>query len=89
MDRGLQGREELVRRLLGSPALVAGLVGAEREVAVSGYVDAIRGVFWAGAGLAVLAIVMQAGTGWEEGVEVEKEEGGEGGDGNEGELDRI
>ncbi|ERF77095.1 hypothetical protein EPUS_06313 [Endocarpon pusillum Z07020] len=37
-DRGfpLEGKEELIRRLLGSPALVGRLVGVEREVAVEG-----------------------------------------------------
>ncbi|MCJ1282556.1 hypothetical protein MMC26_001879 [Xylographa opegraphella] len=73
-EKGLQDKGELVRRLLGSPALVAGLSGGEREVAISAYVDAIRGLFWAGAGLAVVVIAVQAGTGWKAGVEEKVEE---------------
>jgi hypothetical protein len=63
-DRGLDGKEELVRQLLGSPALAARLVGPEREVAVEGYVSAIQGLFMAGVGLSVVVIFIQAGTGW-------------------------
>lgn len=70
----MKGKAELVRRLLGSPALVSGLSGGEREVAVQAYTDAIRGLFWAGAGLAVLTVVVQAGSGWKQGEE--KEVGG-------------
>lgn len=62
--RGMPGREDLVRRLMGSPALVAGLTGVEREVAIEGYVDALRSLFLAGVGLSVLMILVQAGTGW-------------------------
>lgn len=61
---GLSGREGLIRRLLGSPALVAQLSGIERDVAVAGYGDALRGLFAAAAGLAVIMIAVQAGTGW-------------------------
>jgi hypothetical protein len=74
---GLEGREELVRRLLGSPALVKGLKGVERVVAVGSYVGALKGLFLAGVGLAVGMVVVQAGTGWRVGVEakgVEEEE---------------
>ena len=73
-EKGLKDRGELVRKLLGSPALVAGLSGGEREVAISGYVDAIRGLFWAGADLAVVVIAVQAGTGWKAGVDEKEEE---------------
>ena len=72
----MKGKAELVRRLLGSPALVAGLSGGEREVAVQGYVNAVRGLFWAGAGLAVFVVLIQAGTGWKEGMEKEEVGGG-------------
>jgi len=82
-ERGMKGKAELVRRLLGSPALVAGLRGGEREVAIQAYVNAIRGLFWAGAGLAVLVVLVQAGTGWREGVEKEEVGGLEGGRGDE------
>lgn len=61
---GLKHEEGLVRRLLGSPALVGGLRGVEREVAVRGYEDALRGLWIAGAGLAGLMVLVQAATGW-------------------------
>ena len=63
-EEGLRHREDLVRRLLGSPALVGSLEGVEREVAVKGYEDALRALFLAGAGLAALMVLVQAGTGW-------------------------
>ncbi|KAK5174432.1 uncharacterized protein LTR77_001512 [Saxophila tyrrhenica] len=63
-EEGLRHREDLVRRLLGSPALVEQLGGAEREVAIRGYEDALRTLFLAGAGLALLTVFVQAGTGW-------------------------
>ena len=69
IERGLEGKEELVRRLLGGPALVANLSGLEREVAMSAYVNAIKVLFSAAAGLSVIALIMQAGTGWRKGME--------------------
>jgi hypothetical protein len=65
---GLEGREELVRKLLGSPALVKSLVGVERDVAVSSYVGGLKELFLAGTGLAVIMVAVQAGTGWRMGV---------------------
>lgn len=64
---GLKGREELVRRLLGSPASVRALEGIERSVAVSSYVGGLRTIFTAGVGLALSMVVLQALTGWEDG----------------------
>ncbi|KAK3053488.1 hypothetical protein LTR09_005657 [Extremus antarcticus] len=61
---GLRHREDLVHRLLGFPALVENLRGVEREIAIRGYEDALRALFLAGAGLAVLTVFVQAGTGW-------------------------
>ena len=61
---GLRHKEELVRRLLGSPALVENLGGVEKEVAIEGYQDALRMLFLAAAGLAALMVILQAGTGW-------------------------
>lgn len=61
---GLKHTETLVRRLLGSPALVEHLRGEEKVVAIQGYQDAVRVLFLAGAGLAVLMVFVQAGTGW-------------------------
>ncbi|KAK5019853.1 hypothetical protein LTR16_001692 [Cryomyces antarcticus] len=63
-NRRMTGEEELIRKLMGSPATVTGLQGAEKDVAVEGYVVALRGLFLAGAGLAALMILVQAGTGW-------------------------
>lgn len=63
-QEGLTGKEELVRKLMGSPALVNQLRGVEKMIAVNGYVAAIRGLFAAGAGLAAIFILAQAGTGW-------------------------
>lgn len=78
-EAGLRHREDLVRRLLGSPALVENLRGKEREVAVGGYQDALRVLFLGGAGLAVVMVFFQAGTGWnapepEESSEAREEE---------------
>ena len=75
MEKGLDGEEELVRKLLGSPALVAKLSGVENEVATSAYVNSIRVLFSAAAGLSVIAILMQAGTGWRKGVEKKEPKG--------------
>ncbi|KAF1984993.1 MFS general substrate transporter [Aulographum hederae CBS 113979] len=63
-ERGLDGRAELIRRLIGSPALVSSLYGQEREVAIQGYVDAIRALFLAGIVLGIAMICVQAATGW-------------------------
>lgn len=62
-ERGIRN-EELVIRLLGSPALVGSLEGAQKEVAVQGYEEALKMLFLSGAGLAALMIFVQAGTGW-------------------------
>lgn len=51
-------------KLLGTPRLVAGLSGVEKEVAVEGYTVALKALFAAAAGLAAVAAVVQAGTGW-------------------------
>jgi hypothetical protein len=61
---GLEGRQNLVRRLLGSPALVRTLKGDEKMVAINGYMTAFRALFLAGAGLAAVMVFVQAGTGW-------------------------
>ena len=61
---GLSHKETLVRQLLGSPAMVRQLEGVDKEVAIKGYEDALRVLFLAGAGLAVLMVFVQAGTGW-------------------------
>jgi predicted MFS family arabinose efflux permease len=63
-DRGLKGKEQLIRKLLGTPALVKGLVGTEKEVAVDGYTTAVKTLFVSGSMLALIVTVVQAGTGW-------------------------
>jgi len=79
-QRGMHDEGDLIRRLMGSPALVSMLKGAEKEVAVQGYLDAIKALWLAAAGMATLTIFIQAATGWrgpkkgadEEGVEAEE-----------------
>lgn len=73
--RGLSGREELVTKLLGTPRLVAGLIGPDQEVAIEGYEKAVRTLFATGAVLALVAAVVQAGTGWEPERRGREEEG--------------
>lgn len=63
-ERGLEENSDLIRRLIGSPALVKTLTGQERDVAESAYIGALKGLFLAGAILATLMVVVQAGTGW-------------------------
>ena len=60
----LEGREELIRQLLGTPKLVGELQGEERIVAIQGYEDGLKMLFLAGAGLAFMMAFVQAGTGW-------------------------
>jgi hypothetical protein len=62
-ERGIKN-EDLVIRLLGSPALVGSLEGVQKEVAVKGYEEALKMLFLSGAALAALMIFVQAGTGW-------------------------
>lgn len=69
---GLKGREELVRKLIGSPITVQELVGMEKKVAVSSYVTALSGLFLAGVVLALGMGFVQACTGWREGVEAKR-----------------
>ncbi|OTA91000.1 hypothetical protein M434DRAFT_397562 [Hypoxylon sp. CO27-5] len=61
-----QGRDELIRKLIGSPALVynGGLGAEEQQVAVQGYVDAIRVLFQAAVVLSIFVLVIQAASGW-------------------------
>ena len=63
-DAGLEHRDDLVRRLLGSPALVGKLEGTEKTIAVGAYQDAIKALFFAATGLAVVVTLVQACTGW-------------------------
>nr|POF26098.1 efflux pump fus6 [Quercus suber] len=56
--------KELVRDLLGSPRLVWQLNGVDKAIAINGYEMAIKTLFLAGVGLAVIMILVQAGSGW-------------------------
>ncbi|KAI1336542.1 MFS general substrate transporter [Xylariaceae sp. FL0016] len=64
-SRRLQ-REELIRKLIGSPAMVfnGGLDHREQAVAVQGYVDALRVLFQAAVALIIVVVAIQAATGW-------------------------
>jgi hypothetical protein len=60
-------RRKLVDRLLGSPEFVwhgGVLEPQERQIAVDGYADAIKGVWGAAAVLGLLVIAVQAAAGW-------------------------
>lgn len=61
---GIEDRTGLIRRLLGSPALVATLEGQRKEIAVNAYRDGIKTLFLCGTVLAVLMTLVQAGSGW-------------------------
>lgn len=73
-ENGLLNKDSLIRTLMGSPVTVQGLMGVEKEVAVHGYVVAIRALFVAGAMLALVAGVVQAGTGWKGHEDLPEEE---------------
>lgn len=60
----LPQQPELVRKLLGSPALVVHLVGTEKLVAIESYEHAVRMLFLAGSVVALAATFVQAGVGW-------------------------
>jgi hypothetical protein len=64
-DHGLNGpqEKELVRRLIGSPRIVQNLTGYQREIAVAAYTKAVQALFFAGVGLSVAMLVIQALTG--------------------------
>lgn len=63
-NQGLHGKEKLINRLVGTPALVKTLKGIEKDIALDGYVAALKAVFVAGAVLAICMTLFQAGTGW-------------------------
>ncbi|KAF2259544.1 MFS general substrate transporter [Lojkania enalia] len=84
-NAGLKDHDDLIRRLLGSPALVRSLSGKEREIAIGAYESGLRTLFLAGVGLAIIVAFVQAGTGWKEPVkEVEEIEAEEDVEGEEG-----
>ncbi|PSK55767.1 hypothetical protein B9Z65_4645 [Elsinoe australis] len=73
-EYGVQPREGLIRRLLGSPALVRDLTGVEKDIAVEGYTVALKALWLGAAVLAAIIILLQAGTGWTAPVEAKEEE---------------
>ncbi|KPI40593.1 uncharacterized protein AB675_7618 [Cyphellophora attinorum] len=60
----VKGKADLIRRLLGNPRLVYQLSGIEHDVAVEGYVSALRMLFIFGAVLSLAMLIFQALTGW-------------------------
>ncbi len=72
---GLEHREELTRQLLGRPALVSDLIGAEKDVAVTAYKDALKALFLAAVGLSTIMAMVQAGTGWKAPIKNEEDTG--------------
>ncbi|KAJ5692765.1 hypothetical protein N7462_002188 [Penicillium macrosclerotiorum] len=69
LEHRLPPKPDLVRTLLGSPATVMHLTGAERLAAIQSYQHAIQMLFLAGSLLALVATAVQAGTGWTPKVE--------------------
>ncbi|KAM3076556.1 hypothetical protein ACMFMG_007364 [Clarireedia jacksonii] len=68
-------RRELVRKLVGSPALVGTLDGIEKQIAVDAYVSGLKAL-WIGATVVALVMIgVQAGTGWEKGELKEEQTG--------------
>jgi hypothetical protein len=64
-DAGLlPEKEDLLRRLVGSPALVSKLEGKEQHMAVKSYEEAIWTLFVAGVIISAVMVVVQAATGW-------------------------
>jgi MFS family permease len=61
---GLNPPRGLLRELMGSPRAVQKLSGRFRVAAMQGYTDALKALFLAGVGLALLTLVLQAFTGW-------------------------
>ncbi|KAH8670806.1 major facilitator superfamily domain-containing protein [Xylariales sp. PMI_506] len=68
-------RRELVKRLVGSPALVHGgdLVPLEQQIAVQGYEEALRMLFRAAVALVAIVLVVQACTGWKGPADVQED----------------
>ncbi|KAE8354724.1 major facilitator superfamily domain-containing protein [Aspergillus coremiiformis] len=73
---GLPKQDKLIRKLLGSPALVKSLTGVERVVAVQGYEQAVKTLLLGSCVLALAATVAQAGTGWRPSRDDRKVQGG-------------
>lgn len=65
LDNANLTNPQLVRELLGKPALVDQLHGMEREIAIESYQDALKILWLAMAAVAVVSFLCQAGTGWQ------------------------
>ncbi|KAF2707260.1 MFS multidrug transporter-like protein [Pleomassaria siparia CBS 279.74] len=63
-EAGLKHRGELIRQLLGSPALVSKLEGKEHDIAVGAYEEGVKTLFLGAMGLAIIVVFVQACTGW-------------------------
>ncbi|KAK4229652.1 major facilitator superfamily domain-containing protein [Podospora fimiseda] len=79
LDGGMlgEGREKLITVLGGSPAKVweeGFLTVAERDVAVWGYEKALEVLYKSAAGICVMVLAMQLGTGWTAPVVKDEEE---------------
>jgi hypothetical protein len=61
-----KSRRELIKKLLGSPALVynGGLGETDQQVAVQGYVASLKVLFQAAVLMSLIVLVLQAATGW-------------------------
>jgi hypothetical protein len=70
---GLFAKDDLIRKLLGSPALVRNLRGVEKEVAIQSYEHAVKVLILGGCVLALVATIIQACTGWTAPHEVKKD----------------
>ena len=77
-NRGIfNGKEALIRQLVGTPILIQKLTGVDREVALLGFEKALKTIYLAGGILAIFMLMLQAGTGWtapEPGPEAAKDE---------------
>jgi hypothetical protein len=83
-----ENNDDLIRELLGSPALVWKLEGYEREVAVAAYQSALRTTFFAAFCLVTVMALLQAGTGWKAPIDLDKVENQGAQDSSDGDVAR-
>ncbi|KAH0840640.1 putative MFS multidrug transporter [Fonsecaea pedrosoi] len=77
-DRGLPvtpDKAALIRQLVGTPILVQRLTGVDKEVALSGYEQALSTIYMVGGVWTIGMLLVQAGTGWTSPEVVKDEEG--------------
>lgn len=67
-------KEGLIRQLVGTPILIQRLTGVDLEVALFGFEKALRSIYMAGGFLAIVVLLVQAGTGWTAPIIVKDEE---------------